>query len=128
MFSIGAGSEDLGFRAQADILFHTVAARSVHLKIHDSDGTAVTASLLIQDALGRIYPSLSKRLAPDFFFQPQVYRENGETLLLPAGTYRVETGRGPEYRKQVKTFSVADGPATWELKLQRWIDPARLVR
>jgi hypothetical protein len=34
------------------------------------------ASFLIKDKAGHVYPARSKRLAPDFFFQDQVYRNS----------------------------------------------------
>ena len=37
-------------------------------------------SFLVRDDAARIYPNIAKRLAPDFFFQPQVYRADGETI------------------------------------------------
>jgi len=48
-------------------------------------------------ARGRVYPSQSRRLAPDFGFHPQVYRADGETVLLQPGKYKVSYVRGPEY-------------------------------
>jgi len=126
IFSIGQGSQDLGFRSEADILFHTLPAAKVNLHVHDTDGSPATASFLIRDRLGRIYPATSKRLAPDFFFQPQVYRSDGEVLLLPPGDYSVECARGPEYRKQTSAFRVSTGPLDLNFKLERWIDPAKL--
>ncbi len=55
-----------------------------------------------------IYPLPSRRVAsydeyPDFFFQPQVYRSDGEHILLPPGKYNVTFTRGPNIlRKQNK--------------------------
>jgi len=34
----------------------------------------------------RIYPSTTKRLAPDFDFQPQIYRADGDTVRCPMAT------------------------------------------
>ncbi len=50
-------------------------------------------------ALTGIYPLPSRRVAaadeyPDFFFQPQVYRADGEHVLLPPGKYNVVFTRG----------------------------------
>ena len=45
------------------------------------------ASFLVRDDAARIYPNIAKRLAPDFFFQPQVYRADGQTIDLPAGAF-----------------------------------------
>ena len=46
------------------------------------------------------------KLAPDFFFHPQIYRQDGETVLLPPGTYSVDYTRGPEYLLQSRTITV----------------------
>lgn len=80
-----------------------------------------------------IYPLPSRRLAeedeyPDFFFQPQIYRADGETVDLPPGTYHVEYTRGPEYLPQEKTITIPDGVATHEesFHLKRWINLAKL--
>ncbi len=51
---------------------------------------------MIRDRLNRLYPLPSKRLAPDFFFQPQIYRADGETVRLPAGYYTIAYNGGPE--------------------------------
>jgi hypothetical protein len=55
------------------------------------------AAFIIKDRLDRIYPMPSKRLAPDFFFQPQIYRADGESIQLPQGYYTFEYSGGPEY-------------------------------
>ena len=55
-------------------------------EVTDGDLPAM-AAFEIRDSLGRVYPLQSKRLAPDFFFHPQIYRGPGETVRLPAGTY-----------------------------------------
>jgi hypothetical protein len=80
----------------------------------------------IRDALGRLYPNPAKRLAPDLFFQPQIYRENGDTILVPAGSYAVTSSTGPEYHAQTKQVEVtATGPNEVSFAMQRWIDPAK---
>jgi len=96
----------------------------VKLRVQDSDDKPTTASFLIRDARSRIYPSQAKRLAPDFFFQPQIYRADGETLALPPGDYTVEYNRGPEYRKTTRSIHVGEQPMTLDFHLDRWIDPA----
>ncbi len=120
-FHVGQGTQDLGFRSDVDLLFQCDPAVTVTLEILDDDRTPTTASLLIRDRLGRVYPSQSRRLAPDFFFHPQIYRHSGETVLLPPGTYDVEWTRGPEYlpqRRQITVPAVADHRETFQLK--RW--------
>ncbi len=126
LFSIGQGSQDLGFRSEADILFTTQSSAKVTLHVLDSDGKPTTAGFLIRDHLQRIYPATSKRLAPDFFFQPQIYRKDGESVLLPPGNYTLECTRGPEYRKISRTFHVGNAPLDLPFHLERWIDPAKL--
>ena len=67
---------------------------------------------------------MSKRLAPDFFFQPQVYRRDGQSIALPAGDFTVTVTRGPEYMAQTKRFSVK-GATELIFDLLRWIDPSQ---
>src|SRR5262249_12247608 len=108
-FNVGQGTQDLGFRSDVDVLFTSEPAVSVVLDVRDVDGRPAMASFLFRDALGRVYPSQSRRLAPDFFFHPQVYRQSGEDVLLPPGTYTVEWTRGPEYLTQKRTITVPPG-------------------
>ena len=123
-FDVGQGSQDLGFRNEATVLFDALPAYPVKLHVQDEKGRPAMASLLIKDALKRIYPAMSKRLAPDFPFQEQVYRGDGDTLLLPAGTYTVTCRRGPEYQAQVQSL-VVDGPEELSCRPERWIDPSK---
>ena len=97
VFDVGQGTQDLGFRSEVDILFRSVPAREVKLHVLDENGQPTTAMFIVRDRQQRVYPSQAKRLAPDFAFQPQVYRADGETLRLPEGEYTVEFTRGPEY-------------------------------
>ncbi len=127
MFDVGQGSQDLGFRNEIDILFTAVPAAKVTLRVLDSDDRPTTASFLVRDTRGRVYPSQTKRLAPDFFFHPQVYRADGESLALPPGEYAIEYGRGPEYRTRQQKLKVENtDPVTLTFRLERWIDPAKL--
>jgi len=126
-FNVGQGSQDLGFRSEVDILFTAAPAVPVTLDIRDVDGRPATASLLIRDRLGRVYPSQGRRLAPDFFFHPQVYRHSGETVSLPPGDYEVEVARGPEYLVQSRTITVPEAKEHREIfQLERWIHPASM--
>lgn len=126
VFDVGQGTQDLGFRSDADILFTARPATRVNLRVLDHDDTPTTGSFLIKDTMGRVYPSQTKRLAPDFFFHPQVYRANGEHILLPPGDYTVEYSRGPEYRKKHQQLKVGSDPLDITFRLERWIDPAQL--
>jgi len=126
-FDVGQGSQDLGFRNEVDILFTASPSAKLTFRVKDTDGRPTTASFQIRDAKQRVYPSQTKRLGGDFFFHPQVYRADGETVALPPGTYSIEYGRGPEYLTKTQTLTVTDTkPLTFAVQLQRWIDPAKL--
>lgn len=125
-FHVGQGTQDLGFRNSVPILFNVLAAHKVVLGIKEADGTPTTASLLIRDPQGRVYPNPARRLAPDFFFHEQIYRADGETVSLPAGDYAVLVQRGPEYHVRAYPLTVkGDGTSDrFDVTLHRWIHPA----
>ncbi len=121
---VGQGTQDLGFRAEVPILFDVKPALPVKLEVTDFDGKPTTGRFTFKDKLGRVYPPRFKRLAPDFFFQDQVYRHSGGTVLLPPGELTMTYGRGPEYRQLEKKITVPEqGAPTVAVKLQRWINP-----
>jgi hypothetical protein len=125
-FNIGAGTQDLGFRNSVPILFHCKSATKVHLRIRDFDGEPTTANFVIRDQLGRIYPLPSRRLSPDFFFHNQVYRYNGEHIMLPPGAYSFVVNRGPEYIPQRLNVTVPDqSEHDVAVDLKRWIHVAK---
>lgn len=87
-------------------------------------GTMLTA---MQRFTG-VYPLPSRRVAdvdefPDFYFQPQIYRADGEYVYLPPGEYHVEYTRGPEYLPQTTTITVPEDATECEhtFELKRWI-------
>ncbi len=125
-FNVGQGSQDIGFRNDVLILFTALPARSITLRVKDENGKPAMASFIIRDRLNRLYPNPAKRLAPDFFFQPQIYRADGESVQLPAGYYTVEYNGGPEYRTHSREFAVdASGPDEVSFQLDRWIEPSK---
>ncbi|MGH9722832.1 MAG: CehA/McbA family metallohydrolase, partial [Bryobacteraceae bacterium] len=119
-FNVGQGTQDLGFRNEADILFTTRPATKVSLRVLDHDDRPTTGAFLIRDSQGRVYPSQAKRLAPDFAFHPQVYRADGEFVLLPPGDYTIDYTRGPEYRKKQQRIQIATQPVNLTFRLERW--------
>ncbi len=125
-FDVGQGTQDLGFRSEVDVLFTCLPARKILLGAKDEAGAPTTASFTIRDRLGRVYPSQAKRLAPDFAFHPQVYREDGETIQLPDGEYEVEFARGPESIPEKRKVSINAETREIAFKVRRWIDPAKL--
>jgi hypothetical protein len=125
-FNVGQGSQDIGFRNDTFIAFDALPAHRITLRIRDEHGKPATASFVVRDRQNRLYPNPSKRLAPDFFFQPQVYRSDGETLDLPDGYYTITYTGGPEFLAHTSEVAVgAKGPAELTFRPERWIDPSQ---
>ena len=124
-FNVGQGTQDIGFRNDILVLFTAEPAPAIRLGVKNEKGEPAMASFVVRDRQGRLYPNPAKRLEPDFPFQPQVYRYDGETLNLPPGYYTLEASGGPEFYTRTKEFPVdADGPGQIDVQLQRWIDPS----
>jgi hypothetical protein len=130
-FFLARGKNEFAAAAPVSYLFESVPAVLVHLRVRDFDGANVrdgrpiVAAFTFTDSYGRVYPSPTRRLAPDFKFHFQVYRADGETVSLQPGTYTATWTRGPEYLVQTRTITVpaaATHAETFELK--RWIHPA----
>ena len=124
--TLGAGTQDIGFRNRVAVLFDVAPSRDLTLRVRDENGRATTAAFVIKDRIGRVYPARSKRLAPDFFFQEQIYRADGESVRLPTGTFSVTCSRGPEYVPETRELSIGGANASAEFELRRWIDPPSL--
>lgn len=123
-FDIGQGTQDLGFRSEIPILFDIQPGVPVQLRVHDFDGQPTTARLEFRDADGRVYPPQAKRLAPDFFFQPQIYRADGDRVLLPPGKFALTSSRGPEYKRTLQQVTVKAGRENViDVRLDRWVNP-----
>ena len=121
----GLGEQDLGYRSTLPILFDCLPSNDIPIHVRDEGGAPVTASLLITDALNRVYPVQGKRSLPDLWFERQIYRHDGETVRLSDGDYQIDYGRGPEYVRKQSTFSVRGGRATpIECLLERWVKPS----
>jgi hypothetical protein len=123
-FGFAAVNAPLGVVTEIETRFTARTARTIALRIVDEHGQPTTAALEIRDSLGRVYPSLGKRLAPDFAFQPQVYRTDGESIRLPDGEYQIECHRGPESLFERQAVKVTAATKEFAFKIQRWIDPA----
>jgi hypothetical protein len=124
-FNVGQGTQDVGFLNEATILFNVTPARRIALHVLDENGNPTMASFVFRDTSDRIYPNPAKRLAPDFFFQPQVYRADGESIELPEASYTVAVTGGPEYITENRQFQVGPAqPHELSFRLKRWIDPA----
>jgi hypothetical protein len=124
-FDVGGSTQDPGFRAELPVLFDIAPAVPVKLRVRDQDGSAATASFIFRDAAGHVHPPQAKRLAPDFYFQPQIYRSDGDMVALPPGKLTVEFTRGPEYRRLRREVTIPhNGRAELSFQLERWIDAA----
>src|SRR5262249_9911634 len=113
-FDVGQGNQDLGFRGEVPIVFDVAPAIPVKLKVLDFDGTPTVGRFTFTDTAKHVYPPKAKRLTPDLFFQDQVYRADGGTVLLPPGELSMVFGRGPEYRLIERRERIA------------WSDPTEL--
>lgn len=139
-FNVGQGSQDIGFRNTIPVLFDIKPSVKVILQVKDDDGTPAMASFVITDSIERtpgrlsgVYPLPSKRVAaydeyPDFFFQRQIYRKDGEHVLLPPGKYTITYTRGPEYIPQTRQVEIPANQSTVSLsfQLKRWINMSKL--
>ncbi|MEP7110765.1 MAG: CehA/McbA family metallohydrolase, partial [Ferruginibacter sp.] len=139
-FNAGEGTQDIGFRNTISILFDILPSVKVIFNVKDFDGTPAMASFTITDSISRsdgkfssVYPLPSRRVAafdeyPDFFFQQQVYRKDGEHIFLPAGKYYVKFTRGPEYIPEIQSISVPANKDSvqFTFNLKRWINTAKL--
>jgi len=112
-------------RKRVQIEFDCAPSSDVLLRVRDHDDRGCMASLIIKDKLDRIYPFQAMRLEPDMWFQPQIYRADGETVRLPDGNYVVEARRGPEYLVNRQTVALKGEAKEIHVKLERWIDPAK---
>ena len=93
-FNVGQGSQDIGFPQRRRPSCSTPSPPGrITLRVKDENGRPTMASFIIKDRLNRHLPAPSKRLAPDFFFQPQIYRVDGESVQLPNGYYTVRIHR-----------------------------------
>lgn len=86
---------------------------------------------LLSKKLVGLYPLPARRVAtqdtyPDFYFQPQIYRGDGEYVPLAPGTYDVTIDRGPEYIAQHRRLTVPEGVESMEFSvaLERWVHMA----
>ncbi len=121
-FDVGQGTQDLGFRNELNVLFNIRPSVEVVLDVIDDDGQPTTGQFIFRDRQGRVYPLLTRRLAPDLFFHTQVYRHSGESVMLPPGEYEVTYTRGPEYHILKRTIQVPEAVSHKEsFRLARWI-------
>jgi hypothetical protein len=126
-FDVGQGTQELGFKNELNLLFNAEPSVEVVLEVLDFDGTPTTGQFTFRDELGRVYPAMTRRLAPDFFFHEQIYRHSGESIHLPPGKYHVSYTRGPEYVIEDRVIEVPRASSHREsFRLHRWIHLANM--
>lgn len=108
----------------ATLEFDCRVARDIRIDVREPDGRSCMAAITVRDRLGRSYPSKAMRLAPDMFFQEQVYRATGEVIQLPAGNFEISANRGPEYREVRMDIDIETDTNEVSIVLDRWVDPA----
>ena len=69
------------------VLFECEPAVRVKLSVLDDDGTPTTGQFVFRDTRGRSTVAVPAAGA-DFFFHAQIYRADGEEVLLPPGEYK----------------------------------------
>jgi len=126
IFDVGQGTQDIGGRSEVPVLFDVKPAIPVLLIVNDFDGTPTTGRFLFKDKQDKVYPPKAKRIAPDFFFQDQIYRHSGTYVLLPPGELTMTYSRGPEYRQASRKVTIPEkGTHEISVNLDRWVNPAR---
>jgi len=96
--------------------------------LSDYDRRAQREYEYFPEDLQGIYPLPSKRLAvtdlyPDQYFHAQVYREDGDYILLPPGSFRVTATRGPEYIAETRNITIPENASSHRetFHLKRWV-------
>ena len=119
------GKADEAARGGAEVGFRIRPSVPVTFRITDEADRPVMGRFEITDSSGRVYPPQAKRLAPDLFFQRQIYRGDGESIRLPAGRYTIACSRGPETIAETRELVVEREPVEVAYAVRRWIDPSR---
>ncbi|MEY3172392.1 MAG: hypothetical protein RLZZ436_305 [Planctomycetota bacterium] len=139
-FSVGEQTQDLGFRGELPLVFDSHPAVPVRIEVQDAEDSEAFVRLTFRDAQDRVCPPQIRRLAPDLFFQEQIYRKHGEVVWLAPGKYALEYSRGPEFLRsrmqldvrppdQVQQGAAANGPThsppqVLRVRPERWVHPA----
>src|SRR5258708_19228785 len=63
-FSVGQGTQDIGFRNEKAVLFNALPAHALQLRVRDESGAPSIAAFTIPHALSRPYPNPSNPLPP----------------------------------------------------------------
>lgn len=60
-FSVGQGTQDLGFRSELPLLFECAPSVELELGVLDEDGELTTAAFVVRDTQGRLCPAQMRR-------------------------------------------------------------------
>src|SRR5262249_17829544 len=108
-FDVGQGTQDLGFRGEPPVLFGGRPVVRVKWGRGEPAGTPPPRPSPLREEGAPPPPPQARRLAPDLFFQEQIYRNDGDIVLLPPGEFMMYYSRGPEYRLLKKSITVPPG-------------------
>lgn len=86
-FHVGQGTQDLGFRSEADVLFRCAPAPPLTLRIRTGAGAPGQARFGIRDLAGRELPPVTLRALEDRT-RPDTLLRDGQVLRLAPGEYR----------------------------------------
>ena len=92
-FDVGQGTQDIGFRSEANLLFECHPCVPVKLNVLDDDGSPTTANFTIRDARNRVYPARSRRLASEhhaFAMATSMSAESSSSLVAQAALYMMK--------------------------------------
>jgi len=122
-----------GIERILDDSVQTIAKADFRLVAAQEDLRLSLKTYKVPPTLIGIYPLPSRRVAaydeyPDFFFQPQIYREDGEHVVLPPGKYNLTINRGPEYIPQKMQLTVPANVKEFSasFQLKRWLNMSKL--
>ena len=122
-----------GIERILDDSVQTIANADFRLVAAQEDLRLPLKTYKVPPTLTGIYPLPSRRVAtydeyPDFFFQPQIYRQDGEHVVLPPGKYNLTINRGPEYIPQKLQLTVPANVKEYSasFQLKRWLNMSKL--
>ncbi|HEV8506732.1 MAG TPA: CehA/McbA family metallohydrolase [Chitinophagaceae bacterium] len=122
-----------GIERILDDSVQTIANADFRLAAAQEDLRLSLKTYKVPQSLIGIYPLPGRRVAaydeyPDFFFQPQIYRQDGEHVVLPPGKYNVTIDRGPEYTPQKMQLTVPANVKEYSasFQLKRWLNMSKL--
>ena len=92
-FNVGQGTQDIGSRNDADVLFTCLPASEVTFRVRDENKAPATAMFVIRDKQDRVYPSQAGALCPTSAFIPRSIGPTARRKNCRRGNTRWNTAR-----------------------------------